>query len=240
MNIRAVLPAIAALALAGQAMADTTISGTIQNKSGKPIAGARVIAWDSDPTSKDDRMGDARTDRNGRYTIRYKNDTWDGANKTLSLGNSWRPDIYITVDIRSRGQWERIGKSDILPDQPEDKRAKISLRLDHRNAFVRRSIHGTIRNRKGRPVAGVMVKAWDKDFGNKELMGSAKTDRRGRYMIVYKSKRWDGLNIGPSLGETSNPDIFISVQNKKGSAIESKVYENHPVKKALKINMNID
>jgi len=218
-----------------------SVSGIIKSDNGRLVNHARVKAWDKDPASKDDLLGKVMTNKKGRYNISYKSKRWDGAKEGPKL-NSNKPDIYLTVEIRVRGNWELIGTSKVHKDFDQNKALRINLsNVNRRNAFVRRTIYGVIKNKKGKVVPGVIVTAWDKDWGKPELMGKATTNNSGQYRIAYSKRNWDGFKSGFSFGKSSNPDIFITikrVKNKKQLA-KSSVFKNHPVGKRLKINLRV-
>ncbi|MBN1570578.1 MAG: hypothetical protein JXA73_22230 [Acidobacteria bacterium] len=97
-----------------EAWANRTVYGRITDPSGKGVANLLVRAWDSDEGS-DDFMGDAYTNSNGDYSIRYRDGHWDPAPHGIT---KWRPDIYITVMVRVGNDWVRTAKSKIHSDHP--------------------------------------------------------------------------------------------------------------------------
>lgn len=216
-----------------------TISGIIKSDKGRLVKDARIKAWDKDTTSKDDLLGEATSNEQGKYTINYAEKLWDGSNAGPNLkANS--PDIYITVEIKVRGKWEVIAKSKVYKNQDPEKPLRIDLvNVDRINAFVRRTIYGVIKNKNGEPMVAYTVKAWDKDWGGKaDLMGSAVTNRHGEYRISYDKRRWDS---GLTLGKSNYPDIFITVIRKKDNKTiaKSAVFKDHPIDKRLKINIKL-
>ncbi len=216
------------------------VSGVIKSDKGRLVNHARIKAWDKDPTSKSDLLGKTMTNKKGRYSIRYKQKRWDGVSGGPAMKSN-SPDVFISVEIKVRGKWELIATSAVRKDQLQSKPLRINMsNVNRRNAFVRRTIYGIIKNKKGKVQRGVTVEAWDKDWGkNAELMGKTETNQHGHYRISYTARRWDGFQKGFSLGKSANPDIFITVTKKKskGSVAKSTVFKNHPINKKLKINL---
>ncbi len=224
------------------------IVGMIKSDKGKAVSRVRVKAWDKDPNGRKELLGQAITNRRGYYKIRYRDKHWDGlkknqrftGNKAVSFAN---PDVMITVEVYARKRWETIARSRVYRDTDMRKTLHIDLdRVRKKDAYTRRTIYGVIRDHRGRRLRGLTVFAWDKDWGdNVELMGKSRTNRYGRYRIVYRPKRWDGLKHGPSLGVTANPDIFITVVNTRDNRFlgRSIVYKDHPPNEKLNIDLRL-
>ena len=117
----------------------------------------------------------------------------------------------------------------------------IILLLSSSPAFAKRTVRGTITDITGKPVKGVLVKAWDRDSGSKkDFMGKARTNSKGRYAISYKSGHWDKA---PHNVTTWRPDIFIEVYATiKGKLVkvkQSKTYKNRKHKHDTTINLQL-
>ncbi len=96
-------------------------------ESGRPVKGLKIRAWDEDMVGGDDLLGEVTTGQDGRYKIEYANAYWD---KNIPGLSSWRPDIYITADIRNKaGMWVRLGKSRVFKDHPLELDLRIDLRV---------------------------------------------------------------------------------------------------------------
>jgi len=117
----------------------------------------------------------------------------------------------------------------------------IILLLSSSPAFAKRTVKGTITDMTGKPVKGVLVKAWDRDSGSKnDFMGKARTNSKGRYAISYKSGHWDKA---PHNVTTWRPDIFIEVYATiKGKSVkvkQSKTYRDRKHKHDTTINLQL-
>ena len=213
----------------------STVSGVVKSDQGRVIKNAKVTVWDKDPASKDDLLGQTFTNADGRYSVSLTGKRFDGVEGGPKL-NSNKPDIYVTVDIKVRGEWERVATSKVHKDHNPNSALRINLtNINRIAAFSRRTIYGVIRDKKGKPVAGVTVKAWDKDWGNKtEWMGTATTNKSGRYHIAYSNRKWDGF-------AAPNPDVFITVTDAKHKKKlgQSTVVKNHDVNQRLVLNLKV-
>lgn len=119
------------------------IYGTVYGYDGKPLAGARVRAFDEDElqsgglgpmVNRDDKMGEKITDKDGKYRIAYKNyeeKHWDGLKTPIHT--NWRPDIYIVVaiqqDFNNEKLWSKRYVSKVHMNHPMRDPLKIDVRL---------------------------------------------------------------------------------------------------------------
>ena len=89
-----------------------------------PVQGLKIRAWDEDLAGGDDLMGEDITGQDGRYEIKYEDAYWDAK---IPGFTTWRPDIYITADIRNKdNKWVRLGRSNMFKDHP----LELDLRID--------------------------------------------------------------------------------------------------------------
>ena len=104
------------------------------------------------------------------------------------------------------------------------------------------TVSGIVATPNGQPIAGARIQAWDQDAtSSDDLMGTATSDRTGRYTVIYPDKRWDGLESGPEV-RSSYPDIFIivSVLNRGQWQVvgRSVVHKDHNPNQPLTIHFN--
>ena len=215
------------------------ITGTITTMSGQPAVGFKVKAFDRDDATggKDDPMGEATTDAQGRYSIGpYAGKAWD---TKLPGGTSWRPDIYIRVYQMIGGRWVVVKQSGTLEDHRLADDVTINLRLT--------GISGIITDWNGAPVAGALVRAYDHDdlvVGLNEahdFMGESRTNASGRFEMLYEHKDWDTKVPGST---SWRPDIFVEVLGTVRDHMikigQSQTYSNHPLHENLdKIRVNV-
>jgi hypothetical protein len=76
-------------------------------------------------------------------------------------------------------------------------------------------IEGRVSDSFGRGLSGLNVSAYDKDLVYDDCLGSAVTDRTGKFIIRYTA---GSFRDGPGRRERA-PDIYIKVFNSKGTVI---------------------
>lgn len=109
-------------------MSNKIFGTVIDSNSGQPLKGLRIQAWDEDWPDGSDFMGTAYTNDAGKYTIAYHDGYWDNTIPGLS---SWRPDIYLTVEIKNiSGRWVHLGKSQVHKDHNLDHDLQIDIEVN--------------------------------------------------------------------------------------------------------------
>jgi len=115
------------------------IYGTVFGYDGKPLAGAKVTAWDQDELQsggllKDDKMGSDITGPDGKYRIVYKSydeKHWDGP-KT-SAHTNWRPDIYLVVEVPQQYKNKTVWSKRYVEEKPHmNHKMRDPLKIDIR------------------------------------------------------------------------------------------------------------
>ena len=166
------------------------LRGRITNLQGDPLEGLIVRAFDKDPKSGDDLLGQSLTDANGRYTIRYTEAQFKSGGV-----ESGGPDVYIRV---YDGEKE-IGHSDF--ERSASYRIEINLALDYETEAheetVRYVVQGRITQPNGNAIAGAAVRVTDKKLLTKNdlTLGEIETDESGSYAVHYHSNRDVGGDI---------------------------------------------
>ncbi|NQV16645.1 hypothetical protein HQ531_14375 [bacterium] len=69
----------------------------------------------------------------------------------------------------------------------------------------------------GEPVSNVIVRAFDKDFFRDQPLGKARTDKVGRYEVLFNRDDF----TGPLIHLERRPDIFLEIVDAKGNIIYS-------------------
>jgi hypothetical protein len=118
--------AAASLLFSASAEADYAkgpVYGTVKYADGRPAAGVIVRAFDYDGLSKNDFIGETRTDASGSYTIRIEAKHWDTAPDNITI---WRPDVFVTVLRNVDGESVKVFHSKTHDDKPH----RESLRID--------------------------------------------------------------------------------------------------------------
>ena len=114
-------------------------------------------------------------------------------------------------------------------------------------AWAKRTVFGHIKDGTGKPIAGLLVEAWDDDpdikgVSQDDFMGSAHTDNQGNYRVSYEGKHWD---TAPHRITTWRPDIYIKVKARSfltgdwAKVYESKVNSNQRMADDLRIDATV-
>ncbi|TVQ06948.1 MAG: hypothetical protein EA361_18945 [Bacteroidetes bacterium] len=82
---------------------------------------------------------------------------------------------------------------------------------DGKNEFM---VSGTVYLDDGRPLPGVLVRAYDKDMRSEEILGEILTDKQGNYQIVYYEHQF-------SRAEKGTADLIIRVYSPQALLAES-------------------
>jgi hypothetical protein len=73
-------------------------------------------------------------------------------------------------------------------------------------------VRGIIRDARGKPVVGAVVRAFDRDLRSFQQLGGTETDRRGRYTISYTPDQFNRA-------EKRSADLAIRVFDKRGQPL---------------------
>ena len=96
------------LVTSGPVWAARTINGKVVDRSGRPVIGVLIRAWDVNPGyGTNVEIGQGRTDSNGSFRIQYSNYT----DPPDTFGGQTQPDIRVTVEPKSRGQYSVEAKT---------------------------------------------------------------------------------------------------------------------------------
>jgi len=116
-------------------------------------------------------------------------------------------------------------------------------------ALAKRTVYGYVQEQgTGRPVAGLLVEAWDNDpdvqgSKNDDFMSAGYTNAQGYYEIHYGDKNWD-YNV-PVVNDTGwRPDIYIKVKAKTATgdwtvAYRSSVHTNQRMADNLRMDTTV-
>ena len=204
-----------------------TISGTITNLHGKPLSNLMVRAFDRDPVSADDMLGQpATTDAKGNYLIIY-------TDNDMSVGGAEKggADIYIQVYAHDK----LLGQSPVSNNAKS--KATIDLQIDDVSIQVasstatKRRVFGVIRNQFGEVLNKASVEVYDRDIRHEQLLGTALT-KEGKYEVSYTKEQF-------SRAEKTSADLVVKVVSKKGKQVlqQSAVFYNAPAE--LEVNLNL-
>jgi hypothetical protein len=163
-----------------------SVSGLVRDTKGNPVAGARVaLAYSHHP---EDFLG-TRTDAAGRYIFPH--------------GDDHRPLRRWVVEVEAAGFAPAYKVT-----SPESKLPPVEFRLSPARPY-----YGRVVDRRGQPVAGVVVRAKMDDFDH--LSWRAVTDAEGRF--VWRDAPQEG-KIGFELRDVRGGHAFAQVPAAKHRA----------------------
>jgi hypothetical protein len=160
--------------------ANYVLSGRIMNLQGQLLAGLIVRAYDQDPLTPDDPLGEeAVTDAEGGYTIRFSAEALG-----LELGG---PDVFIRV----YRDGHLLGQSPVYRDQQHE--IRVDFRVDQAIANPDEPallVQGIVRDPQGILLAGIPIMAFDRDLRTEQLLGQSRTNDQGSYQISYSTRQF--------------------------------------------------
>ncbi len=162
-----------------------TIQGAVINKTGQPLPGLRIRAFDKDPKTPDNFLGtEVVTGDKGEYRITYTEKDF-----RIVGHESGGPDIVVRV---YDAQLTLLGESPLKKNA--GKTVTIQVRVDYTPPQVTHfRVQGHVWRENALPAAGLPVRAWDQRLSGETLLGAATTDSAGHFEIAYDSS---GLPAG--------------------------------------------
>ena len=160
-----------------------TITGRMTDQWGKPLSGLTVRAYGQDPLPPDDFLGEATTDADGRYRIRFSD-----AQRNPGGSAGGVTDLYVLVFDGER----RLAESPV--HRIEGERLSIDLAVDSsagpaaetdQPASATSTVTGRLAASGGRPIAGALVLAFHKTLRFEQPLGKGITDDSGSFAITY-------------------------------------------------------
>jgi hypothetical protein len=120
---------------------------------------------------------------------------------------------------------QAAGSPRAITARPQEQGAELEDEMDTIDTMDRTDkadlgyrVHGTLVDRDtGAPVAGLRVRAYDKDFFREQRLGESETDANGRYAIGFGRDDFSG----PLIRLERRPDIFLEVFDAEGRLIYS-------------------
>lgn len=171
-----------------------TVSGLVSQGDGTPLAasGFTVRAFDTHSTDSPVPCGAAAAlQADGFYRIDY---AWQSNGRE-------GPDLLVQVfDVHGGLVAEATKTSAAVQEFIDIAAADVCI------------VHGTVRHAHGFSLAGVIVRAYDRDLRTEVLLGQTETDEGGNYQITYDARK---LRPGKS-----SADLVLRVFE-SGSGIEA-------------------
>jgi hypothetical protein len=200
-----------------------TLSGRITDQQNQPIEGLIVHAFDQDPKTPENPLGQpVTTDAEGKYRISF-------TEKDFKIGGveSGGPDVFIRV----------YDAEELLGESPVKRNSKKTIKIDLKVKYERqdpnepwRRVFGVVRNEYGELIVGMTVKVYDRDLRTEQLLGSVATVEGG-YEVRYQIRQF-------RKAEKDAADILVKVLDKAGNEIhKTNIFYNAP--EELEVNINL-
>ena len=151
------------------------VRGTVSYPDKSPAIGLTVTAFDKD-VGGENLLGNATVDAKGNYHI-----TYSAAQFRRSSNESRGADVFVRIhDVNNVLRFQ----SKTVVNAPADLLLNVQLPA---KTFV---VRGQVRLADGTPLAGALVRAYDKDLRKQQLLGTATTDPTGHYEIPFRREKF--------------------------------------------------
>lgn len=204
--------------------ASVVLGGTISDLRESPLAGLTVRAFERDRRSGHEHMlgAEAVTDPRGRYTIHFVQDAEAEAKAT---------ELFIRVVEGTRV----LGEGTAVPASPSPIEIDLSIEYvvdDPQEPS--RTVFGTVRDARGKPLAMMTVRAADRDFRAEQPLGQDETDIEGAYEIEYFARQF-------RRSEKGSADLVVQVLDASGaSLLATPVLFNAPSSAEVNITVPVE
>ncbi|MFM7548491.1 MAG: hypothetical protein ACKO8I_06375, partial [Cyanobacteriota bacterium] len=154
-----------------------TVRGTVRLSTGEPLAGATVhiVDWDR---GGDDLLVSTRTAADGTYAGRFSAEQFRSSRAEVQ-----GPDLIVRV-FNAEGLLLATSprRGNAQPEETIDLTVQVLRPGPEDQGCV---LRGQVLQAQGLPLAGVEVRAFDRDLRQEQLLGRHSTDAAGHYAIPY-------------------------------------------------------
>jgi hypothetical protein len=193
-------------ALTKVATAQQVVRGRVAQENGTVVPNAKVVAFQV-AGADSQRLNETTSEPDGRYEIKYTPAT--------------TPAMPVNLRVKAYDDSREIGDSGIRKNVAPDQ-SGIDVVVAAPGA-VDFGVKGIVARADGTPMAGVTVRAFDRDLRSEQQLGEAKTDATGRYEI-----RWDKAQFGGA--ERGRADLVVRAFDAAGKLLAaSPAWFNAPV-----------
>jgi len=198
-------------------MVNGCVLGRLVDEDDNPIPYLEVrVNVDTNIFLPDNKLEERITDNDGKFKIKFHEedfkDFYDDNKPNLKL------EIYIDSEL--------LFTSPLMGNITDDVLDVGTIKIEGQNIGIK----GRIINEKGNTIQGLVVMAWDRDFGPDEFIGSTLTDKDGYFNIRYPPQKY--LKI-----IDKRPDIQIIIKDYLGVF---ELYRTDTYKDIEKTFLNID
>lgn len=184
------------------------IGHVIDQNTRRGVTGLRVEAWDKD-LLVNDLVGSVTTDEQGAFRLEITKAYFS------ELFLDRRPDLYFKVF-----QDETLIKSteDSVLWNVNQGETEITIEVElvtNNDPSVKQKpcvVSGAVRDANGNLVAGVIVRAFDRDLRSEERLGEASTDAKGSYEISYGPEQF-------RRAEKKTADLLVRAYDLEGTEL---------------------
>ncbi len=208
------------------------VSGMVYDHAGRRLTHVEVRVSDRD-VQRETLLGHGYTDESGLYRIAYPQSLY----RKTSAERGGPELIARAYDA----QGLLLGESNLLADADADADADAHAQLD---VVVTESLFlvsgavsgapdGGLDGRNGRALPGLIVRAFDRDLRNEELLGSATTDAQGAYQIPYVAEQFRRREKG-------HADLVVRVfaTGVEAPLVSSETFFNAPARTVVNLTVS--
>ncbi|SCG63995.1 neuraminidase-like domain-containing protein [Micromonospora humi] len=191
------------------------VEGRLTDTAGAGLAGRLMFAFDVDFVGGA-LLAEATTDAEGGYRMRYDPRHYAVAGPGVEHPKERLELVLFAYDADGR----TIAGSTPLPDPGPRERVDLVAGAAPPVDDAAYTVFGTVREPGGRPVAGVRVRAYDRDLGaRRDRLGEAETDADGAFRIAYR-----GSAFGRGEGRGGPEADLVLDLDVGGRAVTATVY----------------
>lgn len=148
------------------------VFGTVTYADGRPTSGLTIIAYDKDESGTDTLGNPAVTTEAGKFSISYSE-----ADFRKTAKERGGADVVVCVFDAKQ---ELLFTSKKKNNAPADYELNIQLTV---SPFV---VRGMVKDANGKPLANMVVQAFERDLRHPQLLGKGETGSGGDYRFIYQ------------------------------------------------------
>jgi len=180
------------------------VSGTVLYADSTPATSLTVIAYDKDVSSKDSLGQSVVTSESGTFAISYSEADFRRTDKERDGA-----DVVVCVYADQNGKHELLFTSKTKNNAPPEYEVNIMLPVEQ---FV---VRGTVVDATRKPLAKMLVQAYERDLRVPQLLGTAETDASGDYGVNYRPKDFQLADTPPH----RTPWLIVEVRATAGGTV---------------------